>query len=146
MMLFLNIMLVSVVWSNLQAQKFRKGDEDILPYLSPRSSRPPSRYRPRSAPADRQYNDSYEADVSIIFKWVFFRGKLNYWFSSNNLHQKLITTCKMIWLYTYFCDKIQEVVIKNQWKVVFWCVPPTTKIWPANWITDFPVTICTKNH
>jgi hypothetical protein len=90
MMLFLNIMLVSVVWSNLQAQKFRKGDEDILPYLSPRSSRPPSRYRPRSAPADRQYNDSYEADVSIIFKWGFFSE--------------------------------------------------------ANWITDFPVTICTKNH
>jgi hypothetical protein len=76
MMLFLNIMLVSVVWSNLQAQKFRKGDEDILPYLSPRSSRPPSRYRPRSAPADRQYNDSYEADVSIIFKWGFFQRQI----------------------------------------------------------------------
>lgn len=59
---------------NPQATKFRKGDEDILPYLSPRSSRPQSRsgrYRPQSAPADRQYNDSYDADVSIhmVFNW-----------------------------------------------------------------------------
>ncbi|CAG2234040.1 unnamed protein product [Mytilus edulis] len=53
----------------VRATKFRKGDEDILPYLSPRSSRPQSRsgrYRPQSAPADRQYNDSYDADVIYV--------------------------------------------------------------------------------
>ncbi|CAC5369498.1 unnamed protein product [Mytilus coruscus] len=53
----------------VRATKFRKGDEDILPYLSPRSSRPQSRsgrYRPQSAPADRQYHDSYDADVIYV--------------------------------------------------------------------------------
>ncbi|KAL5014815.1 hypothetical protein ScPMuIL_009085 [Solemya velum] len=58
----------------VRSQQHRRGDEEVLPYLSPRSSRPTSgpdtprflQHRPLSAPSERRPKTKYEYKESVL--------------------------------------------------------------------------------